>query len=288
MEFISNLCGVLCALCMLAAAIALIVWLVLSIAKNEKKKKAKRFFLRTLVGIVVFTIIGVATFQECEHNWDIIDAKPATCTDNGHTVMVCTLCNTQETISIPAAEHCFTEEVVETATCLETGTVIKTCAVCNMTEETTVDKIAHTYEYIITKAPSLEEKGIEIGTCSACGDILEKEISMLGTKTNPGEVTVTELVAEINKDIDAAKSKYNDKWIKITGKVLSADNVAGMTKFYLYGEFGDSGLRIICWVNDEILKPFEYTGETHTFIGQVREITVVNATEIGDCTIVED
>ena len=163
----------------------------------------------------------------------------------------------------------------------------KTCSVCNKTEEIALEKIEHTYEYTTTKAPTLEEKGIETGTCTVCGDTQEKEISKLGTKSNPAEVTVSELVAEINADKDAAKSKYNGKWIKITGKVLSANNVAGMTRFYLYGEHGGSGLRIVCWVNKEVLKPFDYTGETHTFIGQVREITTVNATEIGDCTIIK-
>ena len=55
MEFISGLCGILCALCMLAAPVALIIWLVLLLAKSEKKKKAKRFFLSTLSGIVILT-----------------------------------------------------------------------------------------------------------------------------------------------------------------------------------------------------------------------------------------
>ena len=288
MEFISGLCGILCALCMLAAPVALIIWLVLLLAKSEKKKKAKRFFLSTLSGIVIFTIIGVATFQECEHNWNTIETISATCTEGGHAVMVCTLCDFEETTTTPATGHRFNEEVIQAATCLETGAVKKTCTVCNLTEEVVLNKVEHSYEYITTKDPTLEEEGIETGTCSACGDILEKEISMLGTKTKPGEVTVSELVAEINSNIDAAKNKYNGKWIKITGKVLSAENVAGMTRFYLHGEYGSSGLKIVCWVNDQVLKPFEYTGETHTFVGQVREITVVNATEIGDCTIVED
>ena len=56
----------------------------------------------------------------------------------------------------------------------------------------------------------------------------------------------------------------------------------------MYGESGDSGLRIICWVKEEVLKPFDYKGEIHTFLGQVREITTVNATEIGDCEIISD
>ena len=116
----------------------------------------------------------------------------------------------------------------------------------------------------------------------------EMEKTAVENESDTLVVTVEELVKDIESDIDAAKEKYNGKTIQITGKVLSAYNVAGMTSFYLYGTKGGSSLRIICWVNYEVLKPFDYTGETHTFIGQVREITTVNATEIGDCWIISD
>ena len=221
------------------------------------------------------------------HELEVVSQEAASCENAGIIVYKCANCDYEETKTTPATGHSFIEEIVQAASCSAAGTAKKTCSVCNKTEEIALEKIEHTYEYTTTKAPTLEEKGIETGTCTVCGDTQEKEISKLGTKSNPAEVTVSELVAEINADKDAAKSKYNGKWIKITGKVLSANNVAGMTRFYLYGEHGDSGLRIVCWVNKEVLKPFDYTGETHTFIGQVREITTVNATEIGDCTIIK-
>lgn len=106
-------------------------------------------------------------------------------------------------------------------------------------------------------------------------------------RSNPIVVTVSQLVNEINSNTDAAKTKYNGKWVQITGKVLSAHNVAGMTSFYLYGEKGVAGLKVVCWVNKEVLKPFDYKGETHNFIGQVREVSTANSTEIGNCEIIE-
>ena len=287
MEFVSTLCGVLCFLCILAAPITLIVWLVLLITKNEKKKKAKYVFLSMLGGIVLFTIIGVATFQECEHNWETIENVTATCTDSGRTVVACSLCDSEETTTIPATGHSFTEEIIEVATCSATGMTKKTCSICNKIEEIVIDKVEHTYEYATTKAPSLEENGIETGTCSVCGDIKEIEISKLGTKANPGIVTVKELVADIDKDIDAAKAKYNGKWIKITGKVTQVVDGGIMTGYYIYGKRGDNGLRIVCWRDGDIFSG-SVVGNTYTFLGQVREITTFNATEIGDCTIIED
>lgn len=116
---------------------------------------------------------------------------------------------------------------------------------------------------------------------------LIKEASEGSSMSKPYILTAQELVAEINSNTDAAKVKYNGKWVQITGKVLGTHNVAGMTNFYLHGEKGGSGLKIVCWVNKEVPKPFDYKGETHTFLGKMREVTTVNATEIGDCEIVE-
>ncbi len=107
------------------------------------------------------------------------------------------------------------------------------------------------------------------------------------SRSVPIVVTASHFASEINSNTDAAKAKYNGKWVQIAGKVLSAHNVAGMTSFYLYGEKGGSGLRVVCWVNEEVLKPFDYRGETHTFMGQVREVSTVNSTEIGNCEIIE-
>lgn len=107
------------------------------------------------------------------------------------------------------------------------------------------------------------------------------------SRSVPIVVTASQFANEITSNTDVAKAKYNGKWVQITGTVLSANNVAGMTNFYLYGEKGGSGLKVVCWVNEEVLKPFDYKGETHTFVGQVREVSTVNSTEIGNCEITE-
>ena len=107
------------------------------------------------------------------------------------------------------------------------------------------------------------------------------------SRSVPIVVTASQFVNDINSNADTAKTKYNGKWVQITGKVLSANSVAGMTSFYLYGEKGGSGLRVVCWLNEEVLKPFDYRGKTHTFVGQVREVSTVNSTEISNCEIIE-
>ena len=113
--------------------------------------------------------------------------------------------------------------------------------------------------------------------------------SIGSSKNNPYVLTVTELVKEIETDINTAKAKYNGKWVKITGEITDTSSGGGIYGYYLYGKritTGYSGLRIICWCDNG---PYSGSvlGDTQTFLGQIREITTFNATEIGDCEIVK-
>lgn len=328
MEQVSTICGFLCILCLFVAPIALIIWIVLNIKKSPKKKSAKHFCLGAIAGVVVFTVIGVVTSPttRCEHEWKTIEQTAPTCTENGTSIAQCALCNTkrnaeeippldhawvenrkeatceldgasshkcklcnlEETEIIPATGHSFVEKTVQEASCASTGITEKICTACNKTERITTEKTPHTYEVTSITEATLESSGIEEFSCSVCGDIKQKELTKLGTKENPGKVTIEQLVSEINANIDAAKAKYNGQWIEITGKVLDADNVAGMTRFCIYENTGVDNFRIVCWINEEVLKPFDYQGDTVVFLGQMREITTFNATEIGDCQIISE
>lgn len=109
-------------------------------------------------------------------------------------------------------------------------------------------------------------------------------------KSNPYVLTADELVDEINEDIKAAKKKYNGKWVQITGEITGTSTSGFGYGYYLYGQStttGYRGLRIMCWCDD---LPYSKTkiGDKHTFIGQVLEITTVNATEIVDCKRVKE
>lgn len=291
MDLISSVCILLCVLCVVITPIAFIVWVVMLIRKSERRRKAKRFFLCSLVGIVLFTVVGIITLPSasCEHEWETIEQTKPTCTESGTVVERCALCDIErEPKEVPPTGHIYTETIVQEASCASTGLVEKSCSVCNEVESVATEKTPHAYEVTSTKEATFEAPGTEESTCSVCGDVKRKEIAKLGTKDNPGKVTVEQLVSEINSNQDAAKAKYNGQWIEITGKVLEAGNVAGMGRFCLYGAFGVDSLRIVCWVNEEVLAPFTYQGTTVTFLGQVREITTFNATEIGDCQIISE
>ncbi len=124
----------------------------------------------------------------------------------------------------------------------------------------------------------------------AATELAENQTTEVGSsKDNPYILTVEELVEEINSDIDAAKAKYNDKWIQITGTISDTSDGGIVYGYYIHGEStltGYRGLRIICWCEDG---PYSGSvmGDTKTFLGQMREVTTVNATEIGDCEIIK-
>ena len=111
------------------------------------------------------------------------------------------------------------------------------------------------------------------------------------SKENPIIITADELADEINTKIDDAKEKYNGKWIKITGTITDTSIYQGdIFGYYVYGKkatTGYTGVRILCWCDGG---PYSGSvlGDTQTFIGQVFEITTVNATEIVDCEIVKE
>ena len=105
------------------------------------------------------------------------------------------------------------------------------------------------------------------------------------SKDNPFVLTAEELADEIMDDIDAAKEKYNDKWVMITGTITDTSDGGIMYGYYLYGQrstTGYTGLRIMCWCDDG---PYSGSviGDTQTFIGILREVTTVNVTEIAEC-----
>lgn len=133
-------------------------------------------------------------------------------------------------------------------------------------------------------------------------ELVSDEVELGTDKEHPYILTAEQLASEIEQDIDAAKEKYNDKWVQITGEITdmsdfgrkvdgqsatTTDNGWTMCGYYIYGQrstTGYTGLRIICWCND-VPYSEDPMGDTCTFLGQLREVTTVNATEIGDCII---
>lgn len=119
----------------------------------------------------------------------------------------------------------------------------------------------------------------------AATDEVSDYVTLGESRDNPFILTADELADEISEDIDAAKEKYNDKWVMITGTIQDTSDGGVMYGYYLYGKrstTGYRGLSIMCWCDDG---PYSGSviGDTQTFLGKLREITTVNVTEIAEC-----
>lgn len=139
------------------------------------------------------------------------------------------------------------------------------------------------YYYVTDRSTIYEERIYSYET----GEITHEPVP--GSSSGyPFVVTIKEFTKEIKADVDAAKDKYNGKWIKITGRVTdySRYNSSSLSGYYLHGKYGKEGLKVVCWQNTGADLQFTKVGLKCTCIGKVREVSIGNATEIGDCQIV--
>ncbi len=93
----------------------------------------------------------------------------ATCTTAGKTVEYCTICGTTiKTTTIPATGH--TSKTTTTpATCTTAGKTVETCTTCGTTiKTTTIPATGHTSK-TTTTAPTCTENGKTVETCTTCG-----------------------------------------------------------------------------------------------------------------------
>jgi len=104
-----------------------------------------------------------------------------TCTVNGETYRICSICGKEETKLIYATGHSYTATVTE-PTCTEQGYTTYTCTVCE--DSYIFDKtkpLGHSYgDWIIRTEPTCTTDGEKYKVCSACGEEETKVISATG------------------------------------------------------------------------------------------------------------
>ena len=200
MELISNICGVICIFCMFATPIAFAVWIFMIIRKSKARKIAKRFFLGTLAGIAISTIIGVSTSPSirCEHEWESFEQVKPTCTESGIDVKYCTLCDTEKTSEgAPPTGHTWVETRKE-ATCTEQGELVKECSLCGIkTSEILIAQ--HNYIESVVSEPKCDSEGAVRHTCSLCGDVQNESIPAIGHSMTDATCTSPKTCSKCDK-----------------------------------------------------------------------------------------
>ena len=128
---------------------------------------------------------GRVSIAECSHkNTELINAKEASCTQNGYTGDIyCLECG--EMISAgdvinPTGHSLVTDEAVD-ATCTKTGkTQGSHCSVCGtvITAQKTIAATGHKYDSgKVTKSATCTSTGIKTYTCTVCGDTKTETIA---------------------------------------------------------------------------------------------------------------
>ena len=111
------------------------------------------------------------TDAACAHRfgeWQVTVA--ATCTKDGVSRRICSICGAVEEKSVPATGHNFGAwTVTKAATCTESGISTRKCSVCGTEETMIVPSLGHSMTATAGKAATCTESGISTRKCSVCG-----------------------------------------------------------------------------------------------------------------------
>ena len=135
------------------------------------------------------------TTPKTDHTIQIVNQKPATCTEDGYTGdEVCTVCNaTVKTGEVEKAkDHSWgVGKVTKGATCKAEGEMSYTCTVCGETKTVPVEKTEHKTELQNEREASCTVRGYTGDkVCTVCGETVERgEYIEPGHAWNDGTVT---------------------------------------------------------------------------------------------------
>ena len=112
------------------------------------------------------------TDAACAHRfgeWQVTVA--ATCTKDGVSRRICSICGAVEEKSVPTTGHKFGPwNVTAAATCTEDGSRTRTCSVCGAVETETIKALGHSLTAVAVKAATCTEPGNSAyWSCSRCG-----------------------------------------------------------------------------------------------------------------------
>ncbi len=176
-------------------------------------KKIIVLFLSTIMLCICF----VSCEKECDHSGNSwIVATPATCTTAGLNLLECSKCGEQQTKTVPATGHNWTD-----ATCNDS----KTCKSCGITEG---EPLGHDYSAEVTLEATCLVDGIEKHTCTRCSDSYETAISHIGHSNE---------LQDSGEDIcsvcgETSYSTYSALTLAVVYQKLLAPNTATINSVY--------------------------------------------------------
>ena len=131
-------------------------------------------------GYITYTCSGCGdtytgdTIPTTGHSWgEWIVTKEATETETGLKKHICSICEAEETETIPVAEHIhkYNESIVTDPTCTKEGYTTYKCACGDNYNSDYVEALGHNYseEWTIVQEPTCTENGWKEQQCTRCG-----------------------------------------------------------------------------------------------------------------------
>ena len=181
----------------------------------------------TVAGDISFTAIW--QHDGDGHDYSITEVVEPTCTEQGYTKHICTICGEwYATDYVEASGHSFGELLTKEATCTEDGYTYYACMNCPYEEIVEgIPATGHNYgEWIIETAATCTADGLRYRVCEECGARVEETIVTIGhdyigsvtkepTCEEYGEITYTcrycgDTVAE---RLDKTEHNYVKKYV---------------------------------------------------------------------------
>ena len=198
---------------------------------------------------VPFRCVGYRTVPACEHDYRETVTAP-TCTEQGYTAYVCTLCGNRYTGSfVPATGHSYGPwYVLSEAACETDGQECRDCGVCGHRETAVIGAPGHSYEAVVTE-PTCTEMGYTTLVCTVCGYTEPKEVLVditdrfVWTQNTAIQATTGKRVADGNWiSSDYVDISGHDVIEIVTANTAAANTVFGLA-FYDENKNYVSGLR---------------------------------------------
>ena len=152
-----------------------------------------------------------------KHQWNEGTPVNASCTEDEHIVVECTICHKTESRELPGGQKALGHDLkkaVTPATCAKEGYTTVTCSRCDyheITDKTPVDANNHTWNITHLKDASCTATGIDRRVCADCGK---------------SEYVVSDKLAHVYNDDNAV---ITDPTCVTEGKISNTCTVCGKT-----------------------------------------------------------
>ena len=121
------------------------------------------------------------TEVEGEHTYVQRTVTEPTCTKEGITANICSVCKARYDETIPATGHSYSFTRGVEATCTNDGYIQYTCSACGDKNRVDLPAAGHSWSDWETIVPASEEEdGTEKRGCSVCGQVEERELPAIG------------------------------------------------------------------------------------------------------------